>query len=308
MEDATEWFNNDSSHEDLIRELLDNESPFFVIPHTFQSPSLENPLASEVHSEPTTEYSESELSETSISNETTNQSHLFHARISVLEEKVMSKIDNKYTLKIKSCGAEMSDDGYKWRKYGQKSIKNSPHPRSYYRCTNPRCSAKKQVEKSSQDPDTLIITYEGLHLHFTYTHFLLNQPDSQPILPPTKKSKTVSKQAQTPQTHEIEEDQTQQIQENQEDQSNEVPLLFDPAPPSADMFGHQQELWEPGSQGLLEDMVPLMLRRPSNTASSPLSTTTFSNPSPNSTSYPSSPPTSSSSSQTWSPNYSSNAW
>lgn len=35
----------------------------------------------------------------------------------------------KYCLRIKSCGNVMADDGYKWRKYGQKSIKNTPNPR-----------------------------------------------------------------------------------------------------------------------------------------------------------------------------------
>ena len=44
-------------------------------------------------------------------------------------EKDLSKVEHKYTLRIKSCGSGMADDGYKWRKYGQKSIKNSPHPR-----------------------------------------------------------------------------------------------------------------------------------------------------------------------------------
>ncbi|KAG5106456.1 hypothetical protein JHK82_043426 [Glycine max] len=99
---------------------------------------------------------------------------LSSARVSILE-RGLSKIENKYTLKIKCFGNGMGDDGYKWRKYGQKSIKNSPNPRSYYRCTNPRCSAKKQVERSNEDPDTLIITYEGLHLHFAYPYFLMGQ-------------------------------------------------------------------------------------------------------------------------------------
>jgi hypothetical protein len=44
-------------------------------------------------------------------------------------EKVLSKMENKYTLKIKTCGNGLAEDGYKWRKYGQKSIKNSPNPR-----------------------------------------------------------------------------------------------------------------------------------------------------------------------------------
>lgn len=54
--------------------------------------------------------------------------HVLFCRISLLEGG-FSKIEHKYTLKIKSCGKGMADDGYKWRKYGQKSIKNSPNPR-----------------------------------------------------------------------------------------------------------------------------------------------------------------------------------
>uniref|UniRef100_A0A453GWE8 WRKY domain-containing protein n=1 Tax=Aegilops tauschii subsp. strangulata TaxID=200361 RepID=A0A453GWE8_AEGTS len=46
-------------------------------------------------------------------------------------EKVLGKMENKYTMKIKSCGNGLADDGYKWRKYGQKAIKNSPNPRYY---------------------------------------------------------------------------------------------------------------------------------------------------------------------------------
>lgn len=57
------------------------------------------------------------------------------------------------------------DDGYRWRKYGQKAVKNSPFPRSYYRCTNSKCTVKKRVERSSDDPSVVITTYEGQHCH-----------------------------------------------------------------------------------------------------------------------------------------------
>ncbi|KAL6322912.1 hypothetical protein AAG906_021817 [Vitis piasezkii] len=40
---------------------------------------------------------------------------------------------------------DVLDDGYKWRKYGQKVVKNSLHPRSYYRCTHTNCRVKKRV-------------------------------------------------------------------------------------------------------------------------------------------------------------------
>ena len=37
--------------------------------------------------------------------------------------------------------------------------------RSYYRCTNSKCTVKKRVERSSADPSVVITTYEGQHCH-----------------------------------------------------------------------------------------------------------------------------------------------
>ncbi|XP_061359718.1 probable WRKY transcription factor 12 [Gastrolobium bilobum] len=61
---------------------------------------------------------------------------------------------------------DVLDDGYKWRKYGQKVVKNSLHPRSYYRCTYSNCRVKKRVERLSEDCRMVITTYEGRHNHF----------------------------------------------------------------------------------------------------------------------------------------------
>jgi WRKY transcription factor 2 len=56
------------------------------------------------------------------------------------------------------------EDGYNWRKYGQKQVKNSEHPRSYYKCTHPDCPVKKKVERS-QDGHITEIVYKGSHSH-----------------------------------------------------------------------------------------------------------------------------------------------
>jgi hypothetical protein len=40
-----------------------------------------------------------------------------------------------------------NDDGYNWRKYGEKQVKGSPYPRSYYKCSHPGCPAKKMIER-----------------------------------------------------------------------------------------------------------------------------------------------------------------
>ncbi|KAK3023359.1 hypothetical protein RJ639_043440 [Escallonia herrerae] len=61
------------------------------------------------------------------------------------------------------------EDGYRWRKYGQKAVKDSPFPRSYYRCTSQKCTVKKRIERSFKDPSVVITTYEGQHNHHSPT-------------------------------------------------------------------------------------------------------------------------------------------
>ncbi|KAL6042443.1 WRKY Transcription Factor [Balamuthia mandrillaris] len=59
-------------------------------------------------------------------------------------------------------GVDYLDDGYHWRKYGQKNVKGSTNPRSYYKCTEKNCPVKKQVERNG---NVIINTYEGKHNH-----------------------------------------------------------------------------------------------------------------------------------------------
>ncbi|CAM8876686.1 hypothetical protein QQ045_019804 [Rhodiola kirilowii] len=60
---------------------------------------------------------------------------------------------------------DILDDGYKWRKYGQKAVKNCNYPRSYYHCTRHTCNVKKQIQRLSKDPGIVVTTYEGIHNH-----------------------------------------------------------------------------------------------------------------------------------------------
>lgn len=58
------------------------------------------------------------------------------------------------------------DDGQAWRKYGQKEIQNSKHPKAYFRCTHKydqQCAAQRQVQRCDEDPDTFRVTYIGVH-------------------------------------------------------------------------------------------------------------------------------------------------
>ncbi|XP_027329977.1 WRKY transcription factor WRKY51-like [Abrus precatorius] len=67
---------------------------------------------------------------------------------------------------ISSKVADIPADEYSWRKYGQKPIKGSPYPRGYYKCSSVRgCPARKHVERAQDDPNMLIVTYDGEHRH-----------------------------------------------------------------------------------------------------------------------------------------------
>ncbi|KAL6504621.1 WRKY transcription factor 7 [Orobanche hederae] len=75
----------------------------------------------------------------------------------------------KRVVRVPAISMKMADippDDFSWRKYGQKPIKGSPHPRGYYKCSSVRgCPARKHVERALDDPTMLIVTYEGEHNH-----------------------------------------------------------------------------------------------------------------------------------------------
>ncbi|KAH1245770.1 putative WRKY transcription factor 13 [Glycine max] len=137
-----------------------------------------------------------------------DDNHHHHLGVSAMKMKKMKarrKVrEPRFCFKTMS-DVDVLDDGYKWRKYGQKVVKNTQHPRieylahywfweeiiyfffagrtgqvdpkglvgdrltvivgSYYRCTQDNCRVKKRVERLAEDPRMVITTYEGRHVH-----------------------------------------------------------------------------------------------------------------------------------------------
>ncbi|WOL20494.1 putative WRKY transcription factor 41 [Canna indica] len=87
----------------------------------------------------------------------------------ILPKKRKTLPERKVQMRVSSSGggsASSLDDGFYWRKYGNKTILGAKHPRSYYRCkdrTSKGCLATKQVQQSNKDPQVLDITYHGIH-------------------------------------------------------------------------------------------------------------------------------------------------
>ncbi|XP_022771215.1 probable WRKY transcription factor 21 isoform X2 [Durio zibethinus] len=77
----------------------------------------------------------------------------------------------KRSIKVPAISNKLADippDDYSWRKYGQKPIKGSPHPRGYYKCSSIRgCPARKHVERCLEETSMLIVTYEARNSEMT---------------------------------------------------------------------------------------------------------------------------------------------
>ncbi|XP_039132656.1 probable WRKY transcription factor 54 isoform X2 [Dioscorea cayenensis subsp. rotundata] len=56
-------------------------------------------------------------------------------------------------------------DGYQWKKYGEKDIKNSDFRRTYYKCTNEECKARKKVQQQDKNmPSNFMVIYDMQHI------------------------------------------------------------------------------------------------------------------------------------------------
>nr|CAB3461176.1 unnamed protein product [Digitaria exilis] len=71
-------------------------------------------------------------------------------------ERANKQVEKKWTM----------EDGFLWRKYGQKDIHGSKYPRLYFRCSYKEdhgCMARRQVQQSEDDPSVYLINYFGEH-------------------------------------------------------------------------------------------------------------------------------------------------
>ncbi|KAK7269602.1 hypothetical protein RIF29_22335 [Crotalaria pallida] len=152
------------------------------------------------------------------SSELKPETHASKKRKVVQKTVVTVKIGENVS-KLKNEG--LPSDFWSWRKYGQKPIKGSPHPRGYYRCSTCKgCSAKKQVERCRTDASMLIITYTSSHNHPAPQVQQPKEPETQtteyvPISPPTPK--------------EEEEEEDQEKKQEKEENHNESTMTSDHA-------------------------------------------------------------------------------
>ncbi|XP_021671152.1 probable WRKY transcription factor 50 isoform X2 [Hevea brasiliensis] len=91
------------------------------------------------------------------------QNPVYRAHV-IGEGREKKEVKERVAFKTKS-DVEILDDGFKWRKYGKKMVKNSPNPRNYYRCSVEGCPVKKRIERDREDIRYVITTYEGIHNH-----------------------------------------------------------------------------------------------------------------------------------------------
>ncbi|XP_073278858.1 probable WRKY transcription factor 41 isoform X2 [Primulina huaijiensis] len=127
-------------------EFLEHETPSHTIGNTSASPNLLENSSKNEGSDP----------------DYTDQTHK-----GVSKKRKMTRKWNDVVRVCSGAGIESHlNDGYSWRKYGQKVILNTDHPRAYYRCTylnTQRCLAKKHVQRTDYDPSIFEVVYKGKH-------------------------------------------------------------------------------------------------------------------------------------------------
>ncbi|KAK2447893.1 putative WRKY transcription factor [Trifolium repens] len=106
---------------------------------------------------------------TTFTNQTTNISTHTTTNTHMPPPKPQSRIRKSKNPVTSVCHVKeekLLEDEWRWKKYGRKSIKGSPHSRSYYKCSSFKdCPARLQFEKSETEENTYVVTYRGNHDH-----------------------------------------------------------------------------------------------------------------------------------------------
>ncbi|KAL0359097.1 UNVERIFIED_CONTAM: WRKY DNA-binding transcription factor 70 [Sesamum angustifolium] len=144
----------------------------------------------------------------------------------------------------KICSS-MVEDGYAWRKYGQKDILDSQYPRCYFRCTHKYegCKATKQVQRIKEEPILYQTTYFNHHT-CTVT------PRALPLIPDSNLVDPNLLNFQTGNTSEQEECQSMDPEIKKEECSKENDLWQEMI--GLDSFGYKP-IWDPTMSSHQED-------------------------------------------------------
>ncbi|CAA7019989.1 unnamed protein product [Microthlaspi erraticum] len=154
------------------------------------------------------------------------------------------------------------DDGFCWRKYGQKKIKNSTYLRCYYRCAYAKdrnCNATKRVQQIQDSASVYRTTYIGKHICEVMA---LSQPndditDGSKMIRFNKTDQTMSESVMPQlvsldhQEITIEDKGTDQITNQEYDNNNE--LLVD----DDQLLAYQFPPFSPGNFMFLDDISAL---------------------------------------------------
>lgn len=150
-----DFFEGSTGSSDELEELY---KPFYPATTSFSLPD-----------QAVLEFQEQNVAEDKPSQDQSDQSSVTSpvASVAAVYTPKYKKRKNQHKRVVIQVSAEgLSSDMWAWRKYGQKPIKGSPYPRSYYRCSSSKgCLARKQVEQSCTDPGMFIITYTAEHSH-----------------------------------------------------------------------------------------------------------------------------------------------
>ncbi|XP_078432169.1 putative WRKY transcription factor 75 [Wolffia australiana] len=103
-----------------------------------------------------------------VSSETKRSSSIVKGCKGLSKRSKYSKAESKSRIGFRTKSEiDVLEDGYKWRKYGKKSVKSNPNLRNYYRCTTGGCFVKKRIERDADDASCVITVYEGRHNHLS---------------------------------------------------------------------------------------------------------------------------------------------